>query len=330
MTKVDVGGEIRAVPRRRLRLPRPLAWLAIAPFATWAVIRLAGLERGTSMIQLVTATPYVAAVSVLAVLIAIAARSRAAVTAAAATSALMALMVLPRAIPATPPATGPTLRILTANLFYGFGDARTVVDLVRQLRADILSTQELTPEAIQALDAAGLNALMPYRHLQDVPGSPAGGGIFSRRPLTKLPDFAPPDGHNMPRVRINLPGERSVEIINVHTLAPLGPDVVRWRADLAMLPAPSSASATIRILAGDFNATLDHAALREVLGRGYADAAAATGNGLRGTWPANWRLPPFITIDHVLYDQRASAVSTSVHTVPGSDHRALFAELRLP
>lgn len=330
MTKVDVGGEIRAVPRRRPRLPRPLAWLAIAPFTVWAIIRLAGLERGTSMVQLISATPYVAAASVLAILPAVASRSRAAVTVAVATSALMAMMVLPRAIPSAPSTTGPTLRILTANLFHGLGDARSLVDLVRRLRADILSAQELTPEAVQALDAAGLSVLMPYRHLQDAPGSSAGGGIFSRRPLRKLPDFTPPDGHHMPRARIDLPGERSVEIINVHVISPLGTDVVRWRADLALLPAPSSASATIRILAGDFNATLDHAALREILRRGYVDAAAATGNGLHGTWPADRRVPPFIAIDHVLYDQRASAVSTSVHTVPGSDHRAVFAELRLP
>jgi endonuclease/exonuclease/phosphatase (EEP) superfamily protein YafD len=93
------------------------------------------------------------------------------------------------------------------------------------------------------------------------------------------------------------------------------------------LPAPSSD--VIRILAGDFNASLDHSPLRDVIAGGYTDAGDATGTGLHPTWPADWRIPPMITIDHVLYDKRASAVTTSVHTVPGTDHRALFAELRL-
>ena len=41
-----------------------------------------------------------------------------------------------------------------------------------------------------------------------------------------------------------------------------------------------------RILAGDFNATLDHPELRAVLDRGYVDAADAASGGLKPTWPA--------------------------------------------
>src|SRR5690606_19927857 len=103
-----------------------------------------------------------------------------------------------------------------------------------------------------------------------------------------------------PRVALTLPGRRVVEIVDVHTLAPLRPDTPDWLAGLAALPSAASSSATIRILAGDFNASLDHAALREVVNRGYVDAADATGKGLHPTWPANRRSPPLITIDHVL------------------------------
>ncbi|MEU6413772.1 endonuclease/exonuclease/phosphatase family protein [Microbispora sp. NPDC046933] len=326
MTKVDVGGEIVSPPRRRLRVSPLLAWIAVAPFAVWAVARLAGVERGPG-IALMTGTPYVAAASLLAVLIALAARRAAVIAVAVAASVLLAAVVLPRAAGSAPTASGPTLRILTVNLFFGAGDAATVVDLVRRLDPDVLNTQELTPEAVRALDAAGVGRLLPYRHLEDGPG-PSGSGIYARHPLTEAPDFAPEGGHNMPRARLTLPSGPPVEIVDVHTLAPLGRDVTQWTADLAALPAASPG--VVRVLAGDFNASLDHAALRAVLGRGYADAADATGDGLTTTWPADRRFPPLITIDHVLYDQRASAVSTSVHRVPGSDHRAFFAELRLP
>ncbi|WP_169987117.1 endonuclease/exonuclease/phosphatase family protein [Microbispora sp. H10836] len=329
MTKLDVGGEIVSPPRRGLRVSPRLAWVAAAPFALWAAARLAGVDRiGGAAVALMTGTPHVAAASLAAVLVALAARRPAVIAVAAASSVLLAAVVLPRAAETAPTATGPSLRILTVNLFYGSGDAATVVDLVRGLEPDVLTTQELTPEAVGALDAAGLGRLLPYRHLEDGPG-PSGSGIYARHPLTKAPGFAPEGGHNMPRARLALPSGPPVEIVDVHTLAPLSNgDVAQWTAELAALPAASPG--VVRVLAGDFNASLDHSALRAVLGRGYADAADATGDGLTTTWPANRRYPPLITIDHVMYDRRASAVRTGVHTVPGSDHRALFAELRLP
>jgi endonuclease/exonuclease/phosphatase family metal-dependent hydrolase len=60
------------------------------------------------------------------------------------------------------------------------------------------------------------------------------------------------------------------------------------------------------------------------------DAADATGDGLKTTWPAGRRLPPEITIDHVLIDPRIAARAVSVHTIPRSDHRAVIATLELP
>jgi endonuclease/exonuclease/phosphatase (EEP) superfamily protein YafD len=85
-----------------------------------------------------------------------------------------------------------------------------------------------------------------------------------------------------------------------------------------------------RILAGDFNATLDHAELRRLLDTGYTDAAAEVGAGLKGTWPHGRRFPPPVAIDHVLADSRAGVKAFSVHAITGTDHRAVLAELVLP
>ena len=102
-----------------------------------------------------------------------------------------------------------------------------------------------------------------------------------------------------------------------------------WRDDLRALP-PATPRGDVRILAGDFNATLDHAELRRVLDRGYADAADTVGHGLRATWPSDRRFPPPVTIDHVLADERCGVRDLEVIDVPGSDHRAVLAELVLP
>ncbi|HST69513.1 MAG TPA: endonuclease/exonuclease/phosphatase family protein [Solirubrobacterales bacterium] len=95
---------------------------------------------------------------------------------------------------------------------------------------------------------------------------------------------------------------------------------------------PSTGRGAPWLLIGDFNATLDHSQLRDLLDRGYRDAAEVAGKGLEPTWPAEeWasRLPA-VTIDHVLADRRLGVVDYEVEELPGSDHRPVWAELALP
>jgi endonuclease/exonuclease/phosphatase (EEP) superfamily protein YafD len=93
-----------------------------------------------------------------------------------------------------------------------------------------------------------------------------------------------------------------------------------------MLPAPADPP---RVLAGDFNATADHAQFRRLLRLGHVDAAAQLGRGLIPTWGPAGR-PALLTLDHVLLDPRCAVLAASVHQLPGSDHRAVYAEFRLP
>ena len=82
---------------------------------------------------------------------------------------------------------------------------------------------------------------------------------------------------------------------------------------------------------GDFNATLDHAAFRDVVGSGYADAAETLGDGFAATWRANGEhLPPLFVIDHVLADERIGIRDFSTHEISDTDHKAVYAELLLP
>ncbi|MCW2878043.1 MAG: endonuclease [Sphaerisporangium sp.] len=312
-------------------MPGTLAWLAVTPFAAWAVGRVGGLERGSFPAQIMTATPYAAAGSLVPVLLSVLSRKKVVTAVALATTAVLGFSVLPRAFgdaPAASAASGQQFTVLTVNLFFGHGDAQTVVDLVRRHRPDILNTQELTPGAVADLDAAGLKELMPHRVLQDE-WSAAGSGIFSIHPVTQLDGLFRVIGHNMPAVTLSLPSGARLEIVDVHTFPPLGPQVTEWTEGLRALP-PGSTSGPFRILAGDFNASLDHAEMRRLMARGYHDAGDATGNGLTPTWPANKRVPPLITIDHVLADQRVSVRSYHVYDVPGTDHRAVLTELSLP
>jgi endonuclease/exonuclease/phosphatase (EEP) superfamily protein YafD len=119
-------------------------------------------------------------------------------------------------------------------------------------------------------------------------------------------------------------------VLAIHVPAPTSPgDTADWRRDMRKLP--SSGEGGLRILAGDFNATLDHAELRRLIGRGYRDAAEQAGVGLQMTWSTDASpLPAMIAIDHVLADRRIRVASARTVAIPDSDHRGVLTELVLP
>ncbi|MGW4475614.1 endonuclease/exonuclease/phosphatase family protein [Nonomuraea sp. NPDC004354] len=311
------------VPRRARR--RWLSWLVATALVAWAVVRVFGLETGSFLTQLMTLTPYGLALGAVAA-VTLAVRRRAAAVPALAACVALAATVLPRAFPEPLTARGPALKVLSINLF-SRADAEAVVALVREYDPDVFSALELGPETVRRLDAAGLDRLMPYRVLQPAWGA-TGSGLFAKHPLTEEKGLFTPIGHNMPAATVTLPSGARAQVVAIHPNPPLGPMVTEWNASLKAMPAPSPD--VVRVLAGDFNASLDHRALRDLLAKGYVDAATAVGRGLTPTWPHGRLLPPLIAIDHVLADRRVGVARVEVRDVPRTDHRAVFAELRLP
>lgn len=304
---------------------------SLVPFAGWTAVRLLGAEHGAPFMQLMAFTPYVAAGSLVPLTAAALTRRWWHAAAAGLLTVALAGFVLPRAVgdgDATA-SSGTPLRVLSSNLLIGGADVETVVDLVRAQRSDVLAVQELTPPAAAGLDAAGLAALMPYRTVHALPGS-GGSAVYSRYPLRGVGLRTLPAGHTQAYATVTVPGAGPVIVESVHPCAPSNDRAARsWAYEMTLQPA-ATPSGTPRILVGDFNSTLDHGAMRHLIGTGYRDAAEVTGAGLRPTWPfLGHRVPP-VTIDHVLADRRIGIRSLSVHAVPGSDHRAVAAELTLP
>ncbi|MEQ4725768.1 endonuclease/exonuclease/phosphatase family protein [Nonomuraea sp. B19D2] len=96
---------------------------------------------------------------------------------------------------------------------------------------------------------------------------------------------------------------------------------------------PAAGGPVLRVLAGDFNATLDHLPMRELLASGYRDAADVMGRGFTATWPqalGRTLRPPGVTIDHVLADSRMAVRDFRVLELRHTDHRPVFADVRLP
>jgi endonuclease/exonuclease/phosphatase (EEP) superfamily protein YafD len=120
-------------------------------------------------------------------------------------------------------------------------------------------------------------------------------------------------------------------IVAAHAVAPRPSAMQSWRDDLQWL-ADQCADANV-IMAGDFNATLDHMTGLGVDGGTMGlchDAAAETGNGAVGTWTTE--LPPLAgaPIDHVMVSPHWRATGSLVVRSldgSGSDHRPLVVQL---
>jgi endonuclease/exonuclease/phosphatase (EEP) superfamily protein YafD len=120
-------------------------------------------------------------------------------------------------------------------------------------------------------------------------------------------------------------------IVAAHAVAPREQDMGNWKHDLQWI-ADQCASRDV-ILAGDFNATVDHMA---GLGTGGGtmgrcrDAVGATGNGGVGTWPTSTPALIGAPIDHVMATDAWVPVGSVVLTSmdgSGSDHRPLIVQL---
>ena len=300
--------------------------------AGWAAARLAGADRlrfaEAWAVPLLSFTPQVTAGAWVSALLL---RGAGPTAATAVAGAALTAVVGPRAVPCRqPPAAGPVLRILTANLLVGRAVAEVVVELVCRQHADVLFVQELTDDAAATLQQAGLGDLLPHRVTQPTARG-ARGSIYARYPLRGGPLAAPVSAARC-TARLDLPSGQSVQLACIHVAPPKPPwspgATARWRSQLSALPGPADSP---RILAGDFNATLDHAQFRRLLRRDYLDAASQAGNGLSATWgPQPGRRLTLLAIDHILIDRRCAVVTTSAHWLAGTDHRALYAELRLP
>jgi endonuclease/exonuclease/phosphatase (EEP) superfamily protein YafD len=318
--------------RTPLRLP---VWPAVVPWtlsgllAVAALVRLLHLDRSVLLIQVISFTPYIALGALLTVAIAVVCRRYWAAGLAGVVALALIACLTPRAIGAPSTAAGTPLTVMSVNLWLGTADAPSIVELVRDQRVDVLAVQELTPTAAANLDRAGLSTLLPYREAHPAPRS-FGSGLYARYPLTGAgARIASPGGYRQAYGVVQVQGAAPVRLESVHPVPPIDPeDADRWAAGLrAQLPASAGS-----ILAGDFNATLDHAALLDLLGTGYRDAADEVGAGLTPTWPfAGLRslITPRITLDHVLVPAGVSVRTYRAVTIPHTDHRAIVVALTL-
>jgi endonuclease/exonuclease/phosphatase (EEP) superfamily protein YafD len=327
-----IAGVTNARPHRRLG-SRWWALPFIVGVALLTLPDLVGLDVVTPLAQLVALRPYLlVGLAILVPVLLVGARwVRGGVIAACGVAVVLLVaggVVAPRTIAAPVPVDGHTLTVAAFNTYSGGADVAQVAALIRDERPDLVSLVEAG--AAFRSELAPLVEPLGY-HLITAVGEPEGdlGGVTAvvadhLGDVRSSTWVATP----FPRVELEGGGLGDVRFVAFHTLAPRRGDVPQWRSDVSLVsqwcsdPRPA-------IIAGDFNATLDHSVFRSAMA-GCGDAAAQRGQGLTPTWPT-W-LPSWLgpQIDHVLATDPIVAETFEVREIAGSDHRAVLTRLRIP
>lgn len=237
----------------------------------------------------------------------------------------MALLV-PRVVAQPQPrAGGEVLTVGVVNVRIGAADLDRVVAVALEQDLDLLAVVEATPAASATLVAGPLRQVLPAAENAT---TTVGGIVLARGALAPLAGL--PHAGGTPDVLWTTPGGTAVAVTTLHASAPIGPtSTARWRDGLARTPVPAAGPA---LVLGDFNATIDHAAFRDLLALGWRDAATQAGAGLALTYDGLLDASPGLpmAIDHALVGPGIAVRSFSTHDVPGTDHRLVATTVQLP
>ncbi|MGV9826146.1 MULTISPECIES: endonuclease/exonuclease/phosphatase family protein [unclassified Gordonia (in: high G+C Gram-positive bacteria)] len=282
-------------------------------------------SRGELSIYLTSAVPYAIVPGVLALVLFAALRRWMMLSLTVVASLALCYTQAPLWVSQTAPA-GERFTVVSSNLLFGGADIDQLASIVADADADLVSLQELTPEALAKVRAGGIGRQLPYSYA--IPGPEAvGSALLSKHPLTDQAQIPNTVLHNL-SARTSLPGAPDAQVLAIHPAAPLRGQSNTWLDDFGSVrdylrslpPGPA-------IAAGDYNATWDQARFRELLQNGFAAATDQAGAGFVPTFPTDrWAQQPLIGIDHVLV---RGFVATSVHTheLRGSDHRTIVVNL---
>ncbi|SDQ06988.1 Uncharacterized conserved protein YafD, endonuclease/exonuclease/phosphatase (EEP) superfamily [Microbacterium sp. cf332] len=321
---------------------------AVAVTATWpSVLRV---EREFPFAQIVALRPLLigafVAIAAFFLLLSLGRRIRAfclwivVVSLVAAVGGAATLAVRGLGAETLPEKTADSIRVMTWNTAGAATDAETIAETAVAMQADIVALPETTMDTGRAVAVAmGERGRPMWAHVDSYDGPDSWAANSTALLISpELGDYAVIESEAAgtsnttivpSAVAMPVDGDGPV-VIAVHAVAPRPEEMSSWRSDLQWL-ADQCATDDV-IMAGDFNATLDHMARLGIddadVGRCH-DAARSTGNGGIGTWPTDLPAPLGAPIDHIMatdaWRATGSVVISSLDD-SGSDHRPLVVQ----
>ena len=231
---------------------------------------------------------------------------------------------------------GNTVTVLAWNTLGDAPGSAAIADLAIASEADVIALPETTEaiglEVVTAMALAG-RPMQTFTIAFDQISKARSTTLLIAESLGDYAvDSTEPNSLVLPTVIARPVDGSGPTIMAVHLVAPLPGEFDHWQSDLAWIA--SACDGPNVILAGDFNATLDHfgglattegATLGECI-----DTANASDNAAVGTWPT--ALPSLLgaPIDHVMVTPNWTVTGMRVienYDKFGSDHRPVLAQL---
>ena len=250
--------------------------------------------------------------------------------------------------------------VMTLNCRCGRADAKAIVNAVTERSIDVLALQECTNELMDALDAAGMAALMPYRQLGEPKDTDNGGfnALLTRiEPVGFQRQVVVIPAADVPAITLEIPAdgatsvtdaataaeatastvaeestkteERRITFASAHPKSPMR-GCAEWAAGIMGLSELARTTAQddhdIAVIMGDLNSQYEHTTFRRLLASGFTDASLSEGKGRHTTFP-RWLPWPRIELDHILTTAGAQPSEVESFPVEDTDHLALVATL---
>lgn len=236
-------------------------------------------------------------------------------------------------------ATTEDLTVLTYNMWVHNDNLEDVIRLIETTDADIVALQEVQTEFVRYANTR-LRDQYPFQVAREDPKRLQYDGrmILSRYPITNY-QIQTGVGRDLLylRAEIDFNGQ-PLAIYSVH-LCPVtmhgGFSTALRHADLSLLLEHAAQETMPTVFLGDFNMT-DTTADYHLATAQYSDAFRESTSGLGTTYP-DWGtfitgldvIAGAIRIDYVFADENFDALDAAVLAGGGSDHRPVWAQLRL-
>jgi vancomycin resistance protein VanJ len=296
----------------------------------------------SSLALLSAFAPYLFIPLLLALPLALWARSRTAALPLASVILLFAMLYGPRFVPPSQPpacAASPELRVMTWNLGWDRAQGDPILAVIAETRPDILGVQEVTPATAAYLERE-LGTIYPYRAFR--PGIET-SGLLSRYPIVAQ-EWIEPSGGGRPTLHATVDSHgQAVHVFVLHpwaprikwaagTFIPIGLDDSVPRRQITEVARVAASVQGPTVVLGDFNMTDGTRAYHQVAER-FVDAFREAGWGFGFTFPEGVRvggLPmpgPLIRLDYIFHSAYLCTVSARVGCEGGSDHCYVLASL---
>ena len=209
------------------------------------------------------------------------------------------------------------------NLYHHNPSPEKAINQIIKLNADVVSIQELNSNWSELVDSI-IRPVYPYSLEEPWEGCCYGTGLYSKYPISER-EVKSLESIPTAFAVVDVNGTL-IRLVSLHTFTPVFPNQTKERNQQLRAAAEFVKEEKMpSIVFGDFNIVPWETAFQDFLLAGNLKEVAC---GFQATYPLDLGIP-LIPIDHINYNAEIKPTNCGSISVPGSDHKAIFASFKI-